>query len=667
MPLEDKEKILIDISKKVDGAFKTINSLFSITEKQHEKTSEQVAKQEEIESESKQIQDEDKKYKIKTTKLLEEIRDKEFIVSGGAGGGILGSLLGGFLPGLIGLGTAIAGLVAAINGFKKWWEDGKINPFATSTQAAQKTVPPIATAAATTFAATGKTGKAGAKLFKTAKTAKAQIGEAVTGKSSTGKTNLKVEVLDPEKGLVEIKPVAEKVSAGKRIIAGAKGTGNAIGFSAKSLKSAGRTGFATGAISGATSFFVNEDLPFSERLAQAGMDFTKGAGLGAAIDIGLTGASGAAAAMGASRLATLIPIAGQLYGLYELTKTAYNAGSIGQEIAEGSTLKELENKLDKNKEKANKLLELSKFQENSGAKEESARTAQQAANILEQSSIEFAQFHNIVSTNQKLNEIVDMNKAWGQGRKYSIEDVNSLSIFMQKAQGASDKEKLEFLMKDSVYGPKVSGIVENVGMSKTLELLKQAPTILEDYNANSWRNPSKYWSKHEQEIKQQIEIQKRNAEAKTAVNEAYAQSGMLMANEGIIEGTRRGSRIIAGENYTSEAVVSTKPNTVTETIGKNLYDIIKRSANSDISSTQRQSTIITDALKNTIQSYYDMTKISPLNAQGGQTIVNNFVGGMGAGNIPETNAQFNSGGLTAVNTETVLQKVYMDAYKAALL
>jgi hypothetical protein len=139
------------------------------------------------------------------------------------------------------------------------------------------------------------------------------------------------------------------------------------------------------------------------------------------------------------------------------------------------------------------------------------------------------------------------------------------------------------------------------------------------------------------------------------------------ANEGIIEGTRRGSRIIAGENYTSEAVVSTKPNTVTETIGKNLYDIIKQSANSDISSTQRQSTIITDALKNTIQSYYDMTKISPLNAQGGQTIVNNFVGGMGAGNIPETNAQFNSGGLTAVNTETVLQKVYMDAYKAALL
>jgi hypothetical protein len=62
-----------------------------------------------------------------------------------------------------------------------------------------------------------------------------------------------------------------------------------------------------------------------------------------------------------------------------------------------------------------------------------------------------------------------------------------------------------------------------------------------------------------------------------------------------------------------------------------------------------------------------MTKISPLNTQGGQTIVNNFVGGMGGGNMPETNAQFNSGGLTVTNTETVLQKVYMDAYKAALL
>ena len=163
-----------------------------------------------------------------------------------------------------------------------------------------------------------------------------------------------------------------------------------------------------------------------------------------------------------------------------------------------------------------------------------------------------------------------------------------------------------------------------------------------------------------------MESKKKQAEV-SAASKMYSAGGSPMANEGIIEGTRRGSRIIAGENYTSEAVVSTKPNTVTETIGKNLYDIIKQSANSDISSTQRQSTIITDALKNTIQSYYDMTKISPLNAQGGQTIVNNFVGGMGGGNMPETNAQFNSGGLTVTNTETVLQKVYMDAYKAALL
>jgi hypothetical protein len=663
MPLEDKEKILIDISKKVDGAFKTINSLFSITEKQNKITSDQVAKQEEIESESKQIEDEDKKYKIKTTKLLEEIRDKEFTISGGAGGGILGSLLGGFLPGLIGLGASIAGLVSAIKGFKEWWESGKINPFADSKPAAREIVPPVATATATTFAATMKTGQ-----VKSVEQAKTQIGKAITGNST--KTNLEVKVLDAEKGLVEIKPVAEKIPVGERVSAGVKGTGNAIGFSAKSLKSAGRTGLATGAISGATSFFANDDVPFFERLKEAGMDFTKGAALGTAIDVGLTGLSGTAAAMGASRLATLIPIAGQLYGLYELTKTAYNAGTIGQEIAEGGMLTKLQNKLDADKEKANKLLELSKFQENSGAKEESARTAQQAANILEQSSIEFAQFHNIVSTNQKLNQIVDMNKAFGLGRKYSIEDVNSLSIFMQQAKGASDKEKLEYLMKDSVYGPKVSEIVGNVGMSKTLELLKQAPTILEDYNTNSWRNPSEYWAKHEKEIKEEIQKQKSILDAK---REKYDMDSPLkygnrnFANEGIIEGTRRGSRIIAGENYTSEAVVSTKPNTVTETIGKNLYDTIKQNANTDIDSTYRQSAVINDVLKNTIQSYYDITKISPLNTQGNQTIVNNFMGGMGAGNIPETNSHFNSMGLTPNNTETILQKVYMDTYKAALL
>jgi len=179
-------------------------------------------------------------------------------------------------------------------------------------------------------------------------------------------------------------------------------------------------------------------------------------------------------------------------------------------------------------------------------------------------------------------------------------------------------------------------------------------------------------------------------------------------NEGIIEGSRFGKKIIAGENYTSEAVVSTKsntvtesignnlynimkekavedvyptqressllsqssdptkPNTVTESIGNNLYKVIKQNAANDITSTQRQTMILSAALTNTAQQYNDAYKIAPMN-QGGQTVINNFMGNNVGNRTPSPNSHYNISGLDTNNTETVLQKVYMDAYKAALL
>jgi len=140
-----------------------------------------------------------------------------------------------------------------------------------------------------------------------------------------------------------------------------------------------------------------------------------------------------------------------------------------------------------------------------------------------------------------------------------------------------------------------------------------------------------------------------------------------MANEGIIEGTKNGSNIIAGENYTAEAVVSTKPNTVTESIGNNLYNALKNNANNDISSTQRSSLMIQDGLSNSKNEHFDMTTADPLasSGSGGSNTINNIMGGFGGSNDP--NSQFNPQMLSMTTPDNFAQHVLMDIKKAELI
>jgi len=596
MPLEDKEQILNDIFNKVKESSSTIKSLFSMEKKQQKVSSNVIAQQEEKNSEEEVSRDEEKQYRIKTVKLLEEIRDQGGEV-GGAGGGGLGGLLGSLLGGIGGLGDllvgsltkglgslvgsmllalpqllAVAGVSMGAYKLGNWIYENGIQPWLDPLmeEQAKKAREQLNTTATSAIQATSDKGE---KLYTDVKTGKTITeAEATQTAQTAGMTLQQAE----ESGSISKKITTVNTQTGQAILPGQKTTYSAEDISA-----------------------MNEPANIAAQQKQRAPETKE--------DVEKSQVRNVISQLESYKM-QMEPILKRM----ESPQGYRDQKSADNDLNMMSGL----------------IRSLSNFVDNHNTQTDPA--------------------HALISTYLKDNPWMYALSTSTRGADLGVTGVQSGPYFSVDYDtawykfGFGESQKLKF--------------ENNKGIDYSA---KEIYKIGEVFAKNAaWLKAE---AKQNRSLDEYVDIYRggwKNADGRIQAK---------FANEGIIEGTRRGSRIIAGENYTSEAVVSTKPNTVTETIGKNLYDIIKQSANSDISSTQRQSTIITDALKNTIQSYYDMTKISPLNTQGGQTIVNNFVGGMGGGNMPETNAQFNSGGLTVTNTETVLQKVYMDAYKAALL
>jgi len=596
MPLEDKEQILNDIFKKVKESSSTIKSLFSMEKKQQKVSSNVIAQQEEKNSEEEVSRDEEKQYRIKTVKLLEEIRDQGGEV-GGAGGGGLGGLLGSLLGGIGGLGDllvgsltkglgslvgsmllalpqllAVAGVSMGAYKLGNWIYENGIQPWLDPLmeEQAKKAREQLNTTATSAIQATSDKGE---KLYTDVKTGKTITeAEATQTAQTAGMTLQQAE----ESGSISKKITTVNTQTGQAILPGQKTTYSAEDISA-----------------------MNEPANIAAQQKQRAPETKE--------DVEKSQVRNVISQLESYKM-QMEPILKRM----ESPQGYRDQKSADNDLNMMSGL----------------IRSLSNFVDNHNAQTDPA--------------------HALISTYLKDNPWMYALSTSTRGADLGVTGVQSKPYYSVDYDtawykfGFGESQKLKF--------------ENSKGVDYSAEEIYRVGKVFAKNAA--WL---KVEAKQNRSLDEYVDIYRggwKNADGRIQAK---------FANEGIIEGTRRGSRIIAGENYTSEAVVSTKPNTVTETIGKNLYDIIKQSANSDISSTQRQSTIITDALKNTIQSYYDMTKISPLNTQGGQTIVNNFVGGMGGGNMPETNAQFNSGGLTVTNTETVLQKVYMDAYKAALL
>jgi hypothetical protein len=581
MPLEDKEQLLNDIFKKVKESSSTIKSLFSMEMKQQKVSSNVIAQQEEKNSEEEVSRDEEKQYRIKTVKLLEEIRDQGGEV-GGAGGGGLGGLLGLLGGALGGIGTVLTAALAPLL--------AGLAAAGLGTLLYEKFIEPYLNKQSKEFED---------KVLQTNKPAGEQIkgdtGEKMFAKldqsgKSTGEVVTETEMKNEISKLPQDKQEQEK-------------TKYAPLTTSTTEEGKGRVS--------ASDTVLSPDMKGKSK-------------------------SELEAALKTQQQVSDMNVPSQNTEEKEKQRDFY-IKKYGQEIT------------DFDYEFRNKIGEAV-----------NARVKGQQDTVTWKSSGSNQFMKNIDTLGYTLSS--KQESIYSRIQK-SVEDG-----FITKPDADYLLSKLSPLFAPDIK-PEISKNAATMGDYKLPSDGWFTNSGMEIFSIQD-RKSIVYSAKDRQDALDRLRsiIPVYDDESVQSAKSGNLQIPKVkMANEGIIEGTRRGSRIIAGENYTSEAVVSTKPNTVTETIGKNLYDIIKQSANSDISSTQRQSTIITDALKNTIQSYYDMTKISPLNTQGGQTIVNNFVGGMGGGNMPETNAQFNSGGLTVTNTETVLQKVYMDAYKAALL
>jgi len=71
-------------------------------------------------------------------------------------------------------------------------------------------------------------------------------------------------------------------------------------------------------------------------------------------------------------------------------------------------------------------------------------------------------------------------------------------------------------------------------------------------------------------------------------------------NEAIYEGSPQGSKVIVGEDNASEVILSTNPNKITRQIAENLRQSM---GGSDASSTERSSSVILDALQNSLAEY----------------------------------------------------------------
>ena len=131
-------------------------------------------------------------------------------------------------------------------------------------------------------------------------------------------------------------------------------------------------------------------------------------------------------------------------------------------------------------------------------------------------------------------------------------------------------------------------------------------------------------------------------------------------SEAVISGTKSGSMVTLGEDYTSEAIISTKPNQITKDIASNIVQ--------EIMASEKMSLLLQDGLHNSKSEYFDMTKAQPLasQAQGGTSIVNNILGG-NSSDRSDPNTQFNPYMLSMNNPDNLAKEVLYEIKKAELL
>lgn len=500
--------------------------------------------------------------------------------------------------------------------------------------------------------------------------------------------------------------------------------------SGRAVMQGGRIGAAAGATSAAVETTLNwrtltdPNIPL-ERKKEIVKGIAKGVGRSALAGVGyqVTSTALRAGLMAtgsklAGQIATrLIPGVGWALLAYDLVKTAMNASEQGRAIAEGQIWEQKNAEFEKYMGIANEktveaqgiteLMKQGQIPDNEIPDAEKAveERMKQAETISNSSRKELYKWHSITQTQDALDKIVNMDGWFWAGQVYSLEDaVNMINALDKKPREWDDKvhgswndqstyDKL--LLVKQGYFPSigyVNKLIEGIGIDKTQMLFDQGKEATKDYRQLLWTKPDQYEQKYFPNKDSMVEksglagvgIEGENPQSSTPNSNVETNKNTPIQIPGAgVEGEmpearteaihpgdskKRGNPVVIGDGP-GEAVLSTRHNFVTEQIGKNIYNLIKEEKSNDFKSLQREESMIVTALNNTISSFFESYVMKPALGKGqdsSRAIVNNFMPPI-TQNRKETNASFNRGGMDSVNTETILQRVYLESYKAQLL
>ena len=575
MPEADKDqktrdKLFLEISKKVDNVSLTVDSLLKIQKEQKEKESKLISASEEESAENETIKESEKQYRIKTVKLLEEIRDKQFFTD--SGGGLesllglagIGSLIAAAVPFIL-KSLLVAGVSAAMYKLGNMVYDYTIGPLLEKYFDKQQKEVLEALNASTMTTVQAQTDK-GERLY-----TEAASGRTITEKEATqiaesqGKSLEEIE----KTGAISPKMTTVNVATGEAMIAGQK------------------------------PIYTQEDLSKMNEPSQ----------------------------------------------ILERQKLATPET---QEDVQRSRVNNQIRQLDSWKQQLEQIS--SRFDKEYPRQEDADQDFNNMSGIIRQ-LVNYRQIINKDPNSMEYKVFAAYIKDNPLIAALSTETIGSAYNLGLTGPGFEPYFHAEY---DTWFGEK--GVKLKIENSKGI-----------DYDIKELRVVGKNFGIPIDWIK---EKENRSLDEYVLISEGK-NPDKKYKNEGVIEGSRYGRRIIAGEDYTPEAVISTKPNKVTESIGNNLYTKLMENVDSDVFSTQRETMILGTALNNTTQEYNDAYKIAPLISTSSNAtnpiIVNNMIGGMNNGTYLETNGQFNGAGLVSDKHENVLEKVYMDYYKAAML
>lgn len=341
-------------------------------------------------------------------------------------------------------------------------------------------------------------------------------------------------------------PIMERLGRGTRgginVAKGAGQIAGGIGTGIKQSVSVGRMGSAAGVggvLAGATEGILEYGTGGDAKdiAIATGIGAAKGAAtaIGFEVAAGLASTAGAAVGGTAGRALTYsVPFLGWGLLIYDLIKTAATSGDMGKNIANSKLLTELNAQMQQAIENSENLIREAEAYKDSDP-ERYNNMINMANNNIKSNAKAFAQFHNIVETENKLDEIVDMEKwfqvgpfgLWDRGSSYNVNDIDNISKSLQNVPGKTTADQIKIALEnsDKYNVPGLKGVVDSLGIEDTAKLLTEGAETINQFRINAAKDPFQYF----QDVQQVEPPQMRKGAA--LIHSASSMGVPVMAGE----------------------------------------------------------------------------------------------------------------------------------------